>query len=220
MNKSILLIALFFSILLTACETTSTTNDSSNNKDTTEEINKHEAIPLVQDEQTTNQADSSKESGSFEIHVLKSDIASPRKEMKGQLFDMPITVNYGSPSVKKRTIWGDLVPYEKGWRTGANEATTIEIPKDVTVEGQQLAAGKYGLFTIPTPEKWTIIFNETFDQWGAFEYDDGKDVLRVQVVPKIISKNKEMMDFNIDNNKLVLIWEKLYVPISIVPQTH
>src|SRR4051812_3645735 len=87
-------------------------------------------------------------------------LASPRDTVMGKVDDVVVTVNYGSPSVKGRKIWGRLVPYNQVWRTGANEATTFSVSKDVLVEGKPLAAGTYGLFTIPGENDWTVIFNK------------------------------------------------------------
>lgn len=93
-----------------------------------------------------------------------------------------VKINYSAPSVKGRTIGTNLEPMAgKVWRTGANDATTIELSKDVQVEGKTLAAGKYSLFTIANGEEWTIIFNKTAKQWGAFNYKVADDALRVTV---------------------------------------
>src|SRR5436190_18953559 len=93
-----------------------------------------------------------------------------------------ISIDYSQPSVKGRTIGTDLEPMaDKVWRTGANEATVFEVDKDVKIEGQSLPAGKYGLFTIMNGDEWTIIFNKTWDQWGAFTYNEGDDALRIKV---------------------------------------
>src|SRR6187431_3048056 len=84
-----------------------------------------------------------------------------------------VSIDYSQPSVKGRTIGKDLEPKEGAvWRTGANEATVFETSKDVKVEGRELPAGKYGLFTIAGKNEWTIIFNKTWKQWGAFEYKE------------------------------------------------
>lgn len=152
----------------------------------------------------------------YTITVLKSDIPSPRKEMKGKVGDATITVNYGSPSVKGRTLWGGLVPYDQVWRAGANEATTIEVDKAITVGGQSLAAGKYGFFLYPKEDgAWEVIFNQVADQWGAYDYDQSKDVLRVSATPTMVEEAAEAMDFKIEGSDLVLLWGKLKLPISI-----
>ncbi|RYY55053.1 MAG: DUF2911 domain-containing protein [Chitinophagaceae bacterium] len=92
-----------------------------------------------------------------------------------------ITINYGQPSVKGRTIGKDLEPMDgKVWRAGANNATTFETTKDITVEGQALPKGKYSLFTLQNGAEWTVIFNKTHNQWGAYEYKEAEDALRVK----------------------------------------
>src|SRR5690348_13483389 len=86
-----------------------------------------------------------------------------------------IAITYSRPGVKGRQIWGGLVPYDKVWRTGANEATTIAFTDDVTVNGQPLPKGTYSLHTIPGKDQWTIIFNKVANQWGSFTYDQAQD---------------------------------------------
>ncbi|MEZ4847469.1 MAG: DUF2911 domain-containing protein [Bacteroidia bacterium] len=120
------------------------------------------------------------------LTVLVDTIPSPKKELKTTMSGADITIVYGSPSVKERTIWGELVPYGEVWRTGANEATTFETSAPISIGGQTLAAGKYGFFTVPDENDWTLIFNEVSDQWGAYNYDAGKDVMRVKVVPMVL----------------------------------
>ncbi len=130
-----------------------------------------------------------------------------------------ITIKYSRPGVKGRAIWGALVPYDKVWRTGANEATTITFSDDVTVEGQKLAKGTYSLHTIPGKDQWVVIFNSVADQWGSYSYDAAKDVIRVNVKPQT-AEHAEWMMFEIpemttDTAKIVLRWEKVAVPFTI-----
>jgi hypothetical protein len=94
-----------------------------------------------------------------------------------------ITVNYSRPNAKGRKIFGGLVPYNAVWRTGANSATTIQFTDDVELEGHKLAAGEYGLFTVPGKDEWTIVINKTAKQWGAYNYKAEDDVLRFKVKP-------------------------------------
>jgi hypothetical protein len=119
-----------------------------------------------------------------------------------------ITINYSQPSVKGRTIGKDLEPLPgKVWRTGANNATVFETDKNIKVEGQDLPAGKYGLFTIAGKDEWTIIFNKTWDQWGAFKYDESKDALRVKVKPVKAPAFAEKFTINVDKSgKVSLLW--------------
>jgi hypothetical protein len=130
-----------------------------------------------------------------------------------------VTIKYSRPGVKGRAIWGELVPYDKVWRTGANEATTIAFSDDVTVEGQKLAKGTYSLHTIPGRDSWTIIFNGVADQWGSYSYDAAKDVLRVNVKPET-GEHREWLTFDIpelttDTAKIAIRWEKIVVPFTI-----
>jgi len=134
-----------------------------------------------------------------------------------------ITITYSRPGVKNRVIWGQLVPYDKVWRTGANEAITISFSTDVKVEGQSLPAGKYALMTIPGQTEWTVIFNKTSDQWGAFEYKPEADVLRVKVKPTATSQ-QEWMEFSFENptvesTDVVLRWEKVQVTFAVQVDT-
>lgn len=140
--------------------------------------------------------------------------ASKNGKTAGTLDGVSVTLEYGRPNVKGRTIWGELVPYGQVWRTGADEATTVTFGQDVMVEGQKLAAGTYGLFTIPGEGEWTVIFNTVADQWGSYGYDAGKDALRVTVEPRA-HEMVESMDFVIEDGAVVLRWEKLAVPFSV-----
>ena len=142
--------------------------------------------------------------------------ASKNGQVSGKIDGVDVTVDFGRPNVKGREIWGALVPYGKVWRTGADEATTITLSGDVTVEGKALPAGKYAVFSIPDKDNWTVIFNKTAKQWGAFKYDEGQDALRVTVAPKK-ADFVESMNFELDGPSLVLRWDKLAVPVTIKP---
>jgi len=140
---------------------------------------------------------------------------SPAATATGIIVGSTITVNYSQPSVRERKIWGDLVPYNKVWRTGANEATTFETTKDIKVEGVLLPAGKYALFTIPGENEWTIIFNKTASQWGAFKYKEKDDQLRVKVKAEKAPSFTEQLTFFVDKNKVFFRWENLEVGFNV-----
>lgn len=140
---------------------------------------------------------------------------SPADSATGMINNASVKIKYSSPSVKGRPVWGAMVPYGQVWRAGANEATTFETEKDITVEGKTLPAGKYALFALPTEKDWTIIFNKTANQWGAFRYDDKQDALRVQVTPRKSASFNERLAYKIGNEQILLQWENLEVPISI-----
>jgi len=149
------------------------------------------------------------------VLVSQNTLASPRDSASGKIDDASVSVNYGSPSVKGRKIWGKLVPFGKVWRTGANEATRFTTSKDLLVEGQTLAAGTYGLFTIPGEKTWTVIFNKVSRQWGAFEYSDKEDALRVTVAPNKSDTLTERLNFAIEKNQLVMRWENIALPVKV-----
>ena len=117
-----------------------------------------------------------------------------------------ITIDYSQPSLKGRALGKEIAPYGEVWRTGANEATVFETDKSVTIEGKPLPAGKYSLYTVPGADKWTIIFNETWKQWGTV-YKQEQDVLRVDVKPTKAPSNTEKMTFSIAKDGMVsLLW--------------
>lgn len=151
----------------------------------------------------------------YTTKVLEPSLASPRKEMTAVVDDVTITVNYGSPAMKGRAIWGGLVPMNEVWRTGANEATRLTVSAPVIINGKELAAGTYGLFTIPRTGQWQFIVNATAEQWGAYEYDASKDVLRVSATPIRTEQPLEYLDFMFENNQLIVAWENLRIPVSV-----
>jgi hypothetical protein len=142
--------------------------------------------------------------------------ASPAATATGKAGKANITINYSAPSVKGRKIWGELVPYGKVWRTGANDATTFDIDADVKVEGQALAKGKYSLFTIPEENgDWTIVFNKTAKQWGSFSYKQEDDVLRVKVKSSKSDSFNEALSISVDKSKVYIRWENLEVGFKV-----
>ncbi|QHS55698.1 DUF2911 domain-containing protein [Mucilaginibacter sp. 14171R-50] len=141
-------------------------------------------------------------------------IASPRDSVSAKIGAATISINYGSPSVKGRKIFGELEPYGKVWRAGANEATVFTTSKDIMVEGKKLPAGTYSFFVIPTPTTWTVIFNKVAKQWGAFKYDEAQDALRVTVKP-VKSAMNERLVYKINAKGFSLNWDTTSVPVSV-----
>jgi hypothetical protein len=146
---------------------------------------------------------------------------SPKATVKQTVGFTNITIEYSRPGVKGRTIWGGLVPYNAVWRAGANEATKITFATDVKINGKKLKAGSYSFFAIPTEKNWTLIFNKVADQWGAFEYNDVEDALRVEVTPEKENNCwQEWLAYTItktsDKTAVVrLEWEKLKVLFTV-----
>src|SRR3984957_18294316 len=134
-----------------------------------------------------------------------------------------ITIKYHRPLVNDRKIWGALVPYGKVWRAGANENTTITFDDPVTIEGQPLAAGTYGLHMIPNADEWTVIFSKNSTSWGSFTYDQAEDALRVSVVSRTI-QNQEALSYDFDDPRpdsvtVIMRWETVAVPFKIEVDT-
>lgn len=142
---------------------------------------------------------------------------SPIEIREGEISGKAFRVHYGSPALKGRILWGDLVPYNIVWRTGANEASYIDLASDIMVEGKSLPAGKYSLFTIPKESgSWTVIFNSEWDlEHGHFQYDEKNDVLRVEVTPSWEANAQERLTMDIESPGLVIRWEKLMLPITM-----
>jgi hypothetical protein len=134
-----------------------------------------------------------------------------------------VTINYHRPLVKGREVWGKLVPYGQVWRAGANENTTITFSTPVTIEGQSLEPGTYGLHMIPNQDQWTVIFSKVSTAWGSFTYDPKEDALRVNVKPHATEMHEALTyDFDAvdrDSAVAVLAWEKVAVPFKIGVKT-
>ena len=159
---------------------------------------------------------------------LATPLPSPNASVSQTIGITKVEVVYSRPHVKgptrkeERVIWGGLVPYDKVWRTGANAVTRITFDGDVTVEGQKLAAGSYGLYTIPGKTEWTVIFNKV--STGDPDYVADKDALRVKVKPVAVEM-KELFTIGFPvvasgSATLALSWERLRVPVSIAVDTN
>ena len=145
-------------------------------------------------------------------------MASPPASAEGTIDGVRIKVDYHQPSARGRKIMGGLVPYGEVWRTGANETTTIEFSGPVKIEGKDLAKGKYALFTLPGENEWTIIINKTI-KWGAYDYKQGEDILRVQVKPSKTDGFVETFTIALVGNQVVLKWENSQVAFKIAKGT-
>lgn len=146
---------------------------------------------------------------------------SPRKTAEGVTNGVDISIDYGSPYVKERVIWGELVPYDKIWRAGANDATAITFGSDVVIDGSDIAAGTYALFILPKEdEDWTIILNEEWSKeihgvWGAYDHKPEKDVLRFDVTPVFFDDSKESLTFDVQEGGVLFEWEKLVLTFEV-----
>ena len=131
-----------------------------------------------------------------------------------------ITINYHRPLANSRRIWGKVVPYGEVWRAGANENTTMTFSDPVTIEGQPLDKGTYGLHMIPGENQWTVIFSKTSSAWGSFTYKQDEDALRVTVKPQTAEFHDALTydfdDLKPDSAVVMLRWEKVAVPFKVV----
>ena len=141
----------------------------------------------------------------------KSKRPSPPAVAEGSIDGVKIKVDYSAPSAKGRKMLGGTEAFGKVWRTGANEATVFETDNPAKIEGQALAAGKYELFTIPGEAEWTIIFQKYGKQWGAFDYKESNDVLRVKVKPGKTNAFVETFKITVAKDKITLEWENTQV---------
>jgi hypothetical protein len=130
-----------------------------------------------------------------------------------------ITVNYHRPLANGRQIWGKVVPYGQVWRAGANENTTITFTDPVTIEGQALDKGTYGLHMIPGEHDWTIIFSKNSTSWGSFTYKQDEDSLRVNVKPQTADAHDALAydfdDVKTDSAVVTMRWDKVAVPFKV-----
>lgn len=134
------------------------------------------------------------------------------------LGDTEVFITYSQPAKKERNLWGELVPYDKVWRTGANEATVLSTTGDILVNGDTLLAGNYALYTIPAKNRWTVILNTKYEVWGAYDYDQSLDVLRFEVEPSTTDESMERMTFDIDDAGTVqFAWDKLRFDFLVMP---
>lgn len=159
--------------------------------------------------------------------ALAQQVELPRPSPVGkvqQTFGLTdVTIDYSSPGVKGRKIWGGVVPFGEVWRTGANMATKITFSKDVHVGGVAVPAGSYALFAIPNKASWTIILNKDWNQSGTSSYKKENDVVRFEVKPQVAPMRERLAyvfsDFGIAGGNVDLEWEKLRVSIPVKVNT-
>lgn len=154
---------------------------------------------------------------------LKTPAPSPSQTVKQEFGLSSIELSYSRPAVKGRTIWGDLVPYGKVWRTGANGATTVTFGDDVTFGGQKVAAGKYGLLTIPEAYQWTVILSKQLDVTSPSAYKQDQDVVRVKVNVVDLDFSLESFSILFDNItasslNMMIGWDRKLVMIPVTTE--
>ncbi|NBB85816.1 MAG: DUF2911 domain-containing protein [Bacteroidetes bacterium] len=149
---------------------------------------------------------------------------SPSASVAQMIGITEVTVTYGRPSVRGREVFGELVPFDRVWRTGADEATVIQFPDPVTIGGAEIDPGAYALFTVPGAEEWTVILNDEPNQWGAYNYEADRNVHTFTVTPEV-APFRDRMTFTFDDvtssaATLALHWDELRVPIPLTVDTE
>lgn len=151
---------------------------------------------------------------------LKTPSPSPTQTIKQDFALSAIELTYSRPAMKGRKVFGDLVPYGKLWRTGANAATRIKFNDDVQIGGTNVKAGEYVVYTIPGENEWEVILNKGLNNWGTDGYKQEEDVARVKVKPMKMDQNMESFTMQFANIKpasvdLHIMWEKTAVSVPI-----
>ncbi|WP_372473098.1 DUF2911 domain-containing protein [Capnocytophaga sp. ARDL2] len=152
--------------------------------------------------------------------------ASPSAEVEQVVGLTKVEVNYSRPATKGRSVFGDLVPYGRLWRTGANENTVVEFTDDVQIDGKVLEKGKYAIYTVPSPTRWEVVFYKDFNNWGLpKEYSEEKIALTTVANSEMLDTNEEFFTIEVtpittDKGDLVMSWEKTRVRIPFEVPTH
>ncbi len=148
-------------------------------------------------------------------------VLSPHTNAMAMVGDAHVHIDYSSPSVRNRMVFGGLVGYNTVWQAGAHKATWLETNKDLVIDGKTLPAGKYGFFVVPGKEEWKVMFNSHWDQHGKDEYNAKQDVLVLTVKPNMLKEIQESLTYKVEdkqnNNGLIsLAWEKTQIEIPFV----
>tara|TARA_R100000789_G_C2989507_1_gene145715 strand:- start:95 stop:682 length:588 start_codon:yes stop_codon:yes gene_type:complete len=153
---------------------------------------------------------------SVKENIPKKKVLSPHQSTMAMVGDAHIHMDYSSPGVRGRIIFGGLVGYDNVWQAGAHNATWIETNEDLIINNEVLPKGKYGFFTIPSKGDWTVMFNKNWDQHGKDEYDENDDVIRFKVTPKISEDIQEHLEYKVsktseNSGTINMKWEKVNV---------
>ncbi len=150
--------------------------------------------------------------------------ASQHAVVKQRVGLTDVEIDYSRPNIRGREIFGGLVPYDKVWRTGANDATRIKFSDAVKLGGKDVAAGEYAFFTIPGQTEWTVILSKNVKSWGAYDYKKDTDALRVMVKPSTLPAPVESFtiafeDLKNDGATIALKWDKTRIPVELTTNT-
>jgi len=148
-------------------------------------------------------------------------VLSPHTSAMAMVGDAHVHIDYSSPSVRNRMVFGGLVGYNTVWQAGAHKATWIETNKALKIDGKTLPAGKYGFFVVPGKDEWKVMFNSHWDQHGKDEYNAEQDVLVINVMPIKLKEIQESLTYKVENKQnnngsISLAWEKSQIEIPFV----
>ena len=165
-------------------------------------------------EKTPNDEPLQKEESTEKVETTKKKVLSPHTSAMAMVGDAHVHIDYSSPGVRNRTIFGGLVAYDSIWQAGAHMVTWMQTNKDLKIDGNDLPAGKYALFMIPSQDEWTIIFNKHWEQHGKDEYDEKDDVIRFEVTPEISEEITEHLVYEVSETgttegMISFSWEKV-----------
>ena len=171
-------------------------------------------ITSCKEEKSKNGEHNHSEDKVEQVEPVKKKVLSPHTETMAMIGEAHIHIDYSSPGVRGRIIFGGLVGYDMIWQAGAHQATWLETNKDLIIDGKTLPAGKYGFFTIPSQGEWTLIFNSNWDQHGKDEYDKIDDVIRFKVQPILSEEITEHLKYEVSKvsdveGTISLAWEKV-----------
>jgi Protein of unknown function (DUF2911) len=202
MKTSLYTVLMFATMMIVSCSGTSTNSEEQS-----------EATEHQMDEHQHDAAEATESKP-------KKKPASPKQQAMAMVGNNHIHIEYSSPSVRGRVIWGGLVPYGKVWSTGAHKATSINFPEAVIINGTEIPAGKYGFFTIPGEETWTVILNKNWDMHLADDYQEAEDVIRFEVRPERLDNIQEALAYKVestgDNTGVISVaWENVKISFTV-----
>lgn len=209
------LIYLLFLSAATACS-----NQPGSNAAAADSHKHHNRSSMNGYDATPDYADSVNQ-GTIQVDTMTG---SPERMAMANIGKAHVHVQYHSPGVKNRVIWGGVVPYDQVWVSGAHDATSIDFSKDVIIMGNHVKAGTYAFFTIPGKESWTVILNTNYDQHLADEYDQKEDIARYQVNPIQLDKPVPRLTYEVHSDtdtsgSVALTWEKIKVILPITAKS-
>ncbi|MEQ8715121.1 MAG: DUF2911 domain-containing protein [Cyclobacteriaceae bacterium] len=203
--KKLFYTAIATTVILSACTTQSSTSQQEEHSDDHEH-----AVEEVKDEHPGHDMHAEEASAG-----AANKVKSPHTSAMAMVQGAHIHIDYSSPRVRGRVIFGGLVAYDQVWVSGAHRATWLDINKELLINGKTLPKGKYGFFTIPGKDEWTIILNKNWDQHGADEYSADDDVMRFSVTPQELPQVREELTYKVtkgkDSGSISLEWEKVRV---------